>query len=205
MPLFQHRFMGALPAGDEFSFSWWNDTSLTIDTAHGNAVTWANDFWNGVGAGTGYAPLATAGVVLQRITTGEITPLTGQQQALRETSVAHAGTAVGNALPGDVCIVVSLRTPLANRSGRGRFYLPQPAASTLAADGRIAAASVTALNTALFDAWTVSNGAGSNPVVYSRTLRSSTAITTFNVGDLFDTQRRRENALTEVRQSQVMP
>lgn len=204
MPLYQHRFQGVLPAGDVFVFSWWSESSVTIDTAQGAATTWITDFWNGVGAADGYGTLCTAGVVVQRVTTGEITTATGQQQSLREGDVALAGTAAGSALPGDVAIVVSLRTALANRSGRGRFYLPQPAASTLAATGRLAVAAQTLIADSAEAAWDAANTV-LTPVVYSRTRRATVPINTFNVGDLFDTQRRRENALTEVRTSRAMP
>lgn len=204
MPLYQHRFQGVLPAGDVFVFSWWSDSSVTIDTAQGVAVQWVTDLWDPPGAGSGYASLCTAGVIVQRVTTGEITMATGQQQSLRETDVSLAGTAAGNALPGDVALVVSLRTALANRSGRGRFYLPQPAASTLTATGKLSPAAQTTLADAAAAAWTVANNT-LNPVVYSRTRRTAQAINTFNVGDLFDTQRRRENAITQVRTSRVMP
>lgn len=204
MVLYQHRFQGVLPAGDIFVFSWWSESSVTIDTAQGAAVTWITDFWQGVGAADGYDTLCTAGVVVQRVTTGEITMATGQQQSLRESDVALAGAAAGNALPGDVAIVVSLRTALANRSGRGRFYLPQPAASTLAATGILSNAAQTTIANAAENAWDGSNTV-LNPVVYSRTRRATVPINTFNVGNLYDTQRRRENALTEVRTSRAMP
>lgn len=203
MALYQHRFQGVLPAGDVFVFSWWSESSVSIDSAQGTATTWATNFWNGISAGPAFRTLITAGVVLQRISTGEITMATGQQQQLRQTDVTLPGTAAGNALPGDVAITVSLRTALANRSGRGRFYLPQPAASTLAATGIIATAAQTTVADAAAAAWAVSNTTIS-PVVYSRTKRATTRITTFNVGNLFDTQRRRENALTEVRTSRAM-
>jgi hypothetical protein len=204
MALYQHRFQGVLPAGDIFVFSWWSESSVTIDTAQGKAVQWAADFWAGESGTNGYGSLCTAGVVLQRVSTGEITMATGQQQSLRETDVTHAGTATGSALPGDVALVVSLRTALANRSGRGRFYLPQPAASALADDGRVATAAQTAVADAAAFAWTGSNDS-LGPVVYSRTKRTTQVISTFNVGNLFDTQRRRENALVEVRTSRTMP
>ena len=205
MPLYQHRFHGATASGDQWVFSWWSDTSLTIDTSHGNAVAWADAFWNAGGVGPGYGAYCTAGVVLNRISTGEITESTGQQQTLRETSVGHAGVAVGNALPADVAIVVSLRTVLANRSGRGRFYLPQPATNVLAADGTLDPVVQQDLVDIASNAWAAANSGGEIPVVYSRTLRSTQAISSFNVGSLLDTQRRRENALTESRLSAAMP
>ena len=76
MPLYQHRFIGNLASGDVFSFSWWSETSLTIDSSHGNAITWAETLWNGQDTLPGYATLCSDGVSIQRITTGEISPLT---------------------------------------------------------------------------------------------------------------------------------
>lgn len=205
MPLYQHRFIGNLASGDTFSFSWWSDNSLTIDSSHGNAITWAETLWNGQDTLPGYATLCSADVSIQRITTGEISPLTGQQQTLRESNVNIPGSAEANALPADVAIVVSLRSPVANRTGRGRFYLPQPTTNALTAVGRLDETAQSTIVDALLAAWTQANAAGENPVIYSRTQRATREITSFNVGDLFDTQRRRENALTENRVSAPMP
>ena len=205
MPLYQHRFIGILASGDQFSFSWWSDNSLTIDSSHGNAITWAETLWNGQDTLPGYATLCSADVSIQRITTGEISPLTGQQQTLRESNVDIAGTSEANALPADVAIVVSLRSPVANRTGRGRFYLPQPTTNALTAVGRLDETAQSTIVDALTAAWTQANAAGENPVIYSRTQRATREINSFNVGDLFDTQRRRENALTENRVSAPMP
>lgn len=205
MPLYQHRFIGILASGDQFSFSWWSDNSLTIDSSHGNAITWAETLWNGQDTLPGYATLCSADVSIQRVTTGEISPLTGQQQTLRESNVDIAGTSEANALPADVAIVVSLRSPVANRTGRGRFYLPQPTTDALTAVGRLDETAQSTIVDALTAAWTQANAAGENPVIYSRTQRATREITSFNIGDLFDTQRRRENALTENRVSAPMP
>lgn len=205
MPLYQHRFQGHCAGGDIFVFSWWSETSVSIDTSQSNAVTWATNFWNGPGGSDGYEQFCTAAVGLDRITTGEITVATGQQQALRETEVNIDGTAAGDALPAEVALVVSLRSALANRTGRGRFYLPQPAVTALAADGQLDTVAQTAIMAALASAWTTANAAGENPVIYSRTARATREVTTFNVGDIFDVQRRRQNSLTQTRNSAPMP
>lgn len=204
MPLYQHRFIGHCAAGDQFVFSWWSESSVSIDTSQSNAVAWAEAVWNGNPGGTGWASLTTPTVGIDRITTGEITVATGQQQSLRETTTAIVGTAAGDALPAEVALVVSLRTALANRTGRGRFYLPQPAAVTLDADGTLDAAAQDALADALQAAWAAANGAGENPVVYSRTARATREITSFDVGDVFDVQTRRQNSLTQTRMSRPM-
>jgi hypothetical protein len=204
MPLYQHRFMGHCAAGDQFVFSWWSDTSVSIDTSQSNAVAWVEALYAGASAGTGWASMTTADVGVDRVTTGEITLATGQQQALRETVTNLVGTAAVDALPAEVALVVSLRTPLANRSGRGRFYLPQPAVNTVDVDGTLDAAVQGQLADALAAAWTASNAAGENPVVYSRTNRSVQAITSFDVGDVFDVQTRRQNSLTQQRIARPM-
>lgn len=205
MPLYQHRFQGHCSAGDIFVFSWWSDSSVSIDTSQSNAVSWANAVWAGAAGVDGLSTFTTPNVGLDRITTGEINPLTGQQLALRETGSALVGAAAGNPLPPEVALVVSLRTALANRTGRGRFYLPQLAATALDADGLLSDAAQTGLVNALQDAWSGSNAAGENPVVYSRTARATRVITSFDIGDVFDVQTRRQNSLTQQRTSALMP
>ncbi len=204
MPLYQHRFAGSCAAGDIYIFSWWADREDDVNGANAAAVTWANAFWEGAGTDDGYGSLVTADVTMSTVSTGEINMATGQQLALAEAPVSLVGTDAGSALPADVAIVASLRTPLANRSGRGRFYLPQPAASTLTATGRLSTAAQTQILATLNNAWSGYTTAGT-PVVYSRTNRSTSIINSFNIGDLYDTQRGRESALNEVRLSEEMP
>lgn len=205
MALYQHRFHGHTAMGDSFVFSWWADSTRTTEGANDAAGAWAATVWDGSPTGTGYEAMCTTGVGIDRITTGLINPVNGQQLELAEDGVDIDGVATGDSLPGDVAIVVSLRTALANRRGRGRFYLPQPAASMLTATGKVEGASITALINALGAAWSTYNSGGHVPVVYSRVNRSTQAITTFNIGDLFDTQRRRENDITESRTTALMP
>lgn len=198
MPLYRNRFSGVCASGDIFVFTWWADSSADLATVSTAATTWATDAWDGVGTGTGLAPLFTAGVILNRVSTGLVDVVTGRQSALAEATVALPGTAPDPAMPADVALVVSLRTALANRSGRGRFYLPQPAAATLTADGRLSAAQQSSAVEAARAAFAAFVATG-DPVVYSRTMRATTRVTSLDIGDLFDTQRRRENALTQVR------
>ena len=54
-------------------------------------------------------------------------------------------------------------------------------------------------------AWAGYNTSNDRPVIYSRTGRSFVNITSFDIGDLFDTQRRRENKLLEARSTSAMP
>jgi len=204
MALYQHRFQGTCASGDSFGFAWWSDSTSNLSTAQDGAVAWAAALWAGAVAGSGWEDQITSGVVLNRVATSLINMADGKQTAIAETTVSQPGVAIGDALPADVALVVSLRTDLANRSGRGRFYLPQPAALTLTTDGKYDSALATTLCDSLEAAWQGYTTVGS-PVVYSRTMRAIQPVVSFDVGDLFDSQRRRENGLSETRVSRQMP
>jgi hypothetical protein len=198
MALYAHKFSGQVATGESYSFGFWANGSSTLEQVHAAAVQWLDDFWTGPGGTNGYGSLVTPGVTATLVRTALITESNGLQTQLSEDTVSHAGIATGSALPADVAITVSLRSALANRSGRGRFYLPQPAQSTSTADGRILSTVVDTIIGALEPAWSTYR-AWAQPVIYSRTNRSTVNISSFNVGDLYDTQRRRENKLPETR------
>lgn len=198
MALYQHRFFGHTAAGENFVFSWWSNTAASLESVQTAASAWATDFWT-----TTYGSLVTPEVGLDGVRTGLIDMATGQQQELAEGALALVGSAVGMPLPADVCIVASLRTNLANRRGRGRFYLPQPAASNMTTDGKMLLASQGAIADALKGAFDTYNATG-ELVVYSRTSRTVATVVSLNVGDLFDTQRRRENSIPESRLVRIL-
>jgi len=205
MALYQHRFVGHTADGDTFMYSWWADSTRTLVNAQAAAVAWNAALWSGATAGNGLEDHITAEVGMDLVTTVEITESTGLQTARVDTAQSIDGVAAGNAMPADVALVVSLRTGLANRRGRGRFYLPQPAASQLTTNGRVLADFITDLGASLSAAWDSYNTATDVPVIYSRVARDTNVIISFDVGDLYDTQRRRENSVTEARTSTVMP
>lgn len=205
MPLYQHRFSGVTAAGDVFMYTWWANSIRDIANAQVAAVNWNALLWNGPGGVNGFKTHVVAGVAMVNVTTVQVTQATGLQTARVDTAQAIAGTAAGNPMPADVAMVISLRTVLANRQGRGRFYLPQPAASEITATGRVAALMITHTGAALAAAWAGYNTANDRPVVYSRTSRNIQNISSFNIGDLYDTQRRRENKVTEARTVTAMP
>lgn len=205
MTLYQHRFQGHTADGEGFMYTWWATSVRSLVDAHNEALTWNATLWGGATAGNGLEDHVTAEVGMDTLTTVRVDAATGLQDARTDSALTEVGVAAGNALPADVALVVSLRTGLANRRGRGRFYLPQPAASQLTTNGRVLADFVTDLGASLAAAWGGYNTASDRPVVYSRAARNFTAITSFDIGNLYDTQRRRENKVTEARTSTVMP
>jgi hypothetical protein len=205
MPLYQHRFSGNTSSNETFMYTWWANSIRSLADAHAAAIAWNALVWNGASAGNGYKDHVTANVGMANVTTVTITQLTGLQTARLDSAQVIPGVAAGPPFPADVALVVSLRTVLANRQGRGRFYLPQPAASQATATGRVLADLITDLGASLAAAWTGYNTANDRPVIYSRTSRQITNISSFNIGDLFDTQRRRENKLLEARTVTAMP
>lgn len=205
MTLYQHRFGGHLSAGDVFLFSWWANSTRTLTAAQAAAVTWATTLWNGATAGHGYRDHVVTTTGMDSVTTVSVDPSTGVQTGRTDTAVAMPGVVAGSAMPGDVALCVSLRTATPTRSGRGRFFLPQPAATQTTAVGRVLALLITDTIASLSGAWSGYLTASDIPVVYSRTGRLTRTITSYDIGDLFDTQRRRENKVVEARTSHTMP
>lgn len=123
----------------------------------------------------------------------------------------YSGTAPTGSMsePPQQSIVISLRTEVPGRSHRGRLYWPAVKGATTDTGGRVPAATVTG---ALADAKTylralqdaIKAGAfpGANPVtvelaVVSQTIASQTRVKTLQIGNVFDVQRRRRDALKE--------
>jgi hypothetical protein len=205
MALYQHRFFGHTAGGENWMFTWWADSARSLASAQAAAVTWVQTLLNGATAGNGLEDHMATTVGLDGVTTVEITALTGHQVSREDTVVSHDGVSASNTLPSDVALVVSLRTATPTRAGRGRFFLPPLTVADVAADGRVTTDAVADIVASLTAAFTGYNSASDNPVVYSRSQRLSRNITSFDVGDLFDTQRGREGNLIQARTSAAMP
>jgi hypothetical protein len=203
--LYYHRFQGHCAAGDQFNYGWFANSIRTLTAAQAAAVAWNATLWNGVSAGNGLKDHVNSSVAMENVTTVTVDPLTGKQLARTDTAQAIVGTAAFTAMPADVALCVSLRTDLPQRAGRGRFYLPQPSTAESTTVGRVQSDFVLDLMAALTLAWTNYNTASDRPVIFHRKLHTTTNLTSFNIGDLFDTQRRRENKVTESRTTASMP
>jgi len=138
--------------------------------------------------------------VLTQSSSTEIDPLTGRNLGQVVTAENIPGTDATGALPPQCAVTVSLRTALFNKSGRGRFYLPNYATDKCTA-GRINATAVTQTATAAQKFIQSLNGAGYTVCIYHRSTKTHDNVVTVNVGDVFDTQRRRRDKLVEARTS----
>jgi hypothetical protein len=121
-------------------------------------------------------------------------------------AVAHGHAAVtatglgGTGLPKQTACVLTLRTALANRSGRGRMYFPCTG-GVMTTGGKI----TTTARDALVDAmgnWFASFTTGTiYPVVASQTHTSFQKVTSVDADNLPDTQRGRRGKLVGARHS----
>jgi hypothetical protein len=187
-----HRFVasGTTP-GETFSFTLHAESNLSTGdaaTAFADALTAA---W-----GAGMDDSTTADVDLTLASAATIDPATDGQITRAEVVLALTGVDAGEMLPFQCATVVSLLTASATRHGRGRFYLPPLAVSTID-QGRISSAALAVLDTAWTAFFDSLNTDGVTPVVRNRTGHISTTVTSARIGDVIDTQRRRRNKLTE--------
>jgi hypothetical protein len=171
---------------------------MAIDMA--TAVT---KMWSGVNVPAGNiealypAAIGVDGVVVDELDSA------GKNVSQGRASLALVGTGVEEPLPPQCAVVVSTRTDVPTRKGRGRFFLPSPVVTTVidqrldsAAQTDILNGALAMLNSMKADTWL--------PVVYHRGFDSGDEIFSIDVGDVFDTQRRRRNKLVETRLSHTL-
>lgn len=121
-------------------------------------------------------------------------PLTLEQMS---TNQAGVGAIAGDPLPPQVSGIVTLRTAMAGRRFRGRFYVPFPAESDntsghIPSSGYLSA--LINLQNSLALATVITVGLGSItviPVIWSRRFRTTTDITLGVARAIWATQRRR--------------
>lgn len=196
MALYRHRLEGTFP-GEVWSFGVYTDSTLSLTAMHSQWNTGITNFWAEATA------LFCTDVEATRSTTVELDPVTGSQLTGAETVRTDAGTSTATCLPFQCAPVVSLRTATLSRAGRGRFYLPSLAVDQVDA-GRMAGAAQTTLADAAELLLTGLTSAGGTVVIYHRANGTTTPVTSLDVGDVIDTQRRRRNKLVESRVSRPL-
>ena len=199
MTTFRHVAKGTYP-GEAWSFTLHTSGTIALTAAQAAWNSAIGSFWTG-----NLDALVHTAVSLTEVSTASLDPTTGAQVSRLADDVSLPGVATGGLLPAQVSVVASLRTATATRAGRGRFYLPPFDKSTVTVTtGRLNSASVTACVNAV-DALLSSLITDSlTPVIYHRSSFTTTNLTQFDIGDVFDTQRRRRDKLIEARTSQTL-
>lgn len=127
-------------------------------------------------------------------------------------TTAFGGSAGNLVLPPQVAIAVTFRSELARgRASKGRLYIPMPNVTT-GNDGRVKPEDTASIALA-YKTWIQAMGNWPGPdfntiapaVVSGVGTGAASYIRRVEVGNVFDTQRRRRNALVEVRASQDVP
>lgn len=199
MALYLLRASGTWNGSETFNFGMHCTSAASTAAVAGSWAGALTEAWSG--AGTPAGTLETyygAEVVLSLATAAALSPTTGQQMARADVDVSLPGVSASDNLPPQCAVVVSLRTDVANRSGRGRFYLPAPAFNA-AVGGLIGPAVQQDFVDAITRLFAELDSAAITPILFSRSTFIQTTITSFNIGNVFDTQRRRRNGLAEVR------
>lgn len=194
MALYRHRLIGAF-TGEEWSFGVYTNGSASLAAAQ---TAWAAGIT--ALASVNYLLDLPATVSFTEITTVEIDPSTGKQLTGVSDPRSEIGTSADEALPYQCAPVVSWRTAILSRAGRGRIYAPSPAAGVLA-DGRMTSTARGHLADAAAGMMGALTAASLQPVIYHRAAHTTTNIISLDVGDVIDTQRRRRNKLIEARTS----
>lgn len=190
--------------GEEFSFTL--HTEKVGGTLSGAQAAWAAALpvlWNGTGGTDSIGQYCKSTTSILVASTAELDALTGKQLGRIESALSLSGSSAGETLPPQLSIVCSIRSALATRAGRGRFYLP-PFTTSVVTAGRLTAAALAIVSLACQKFLQSLGTATYVPCVYHRSSKTFDPVTTEDVGDVYDTQRRRRNKLIETRVSHTL-
>lgn len=130
-----------------------------------------------------------------------IDPATDKVLTTNFGSTSVTGTGSSFSLPPQCAPVVTFRTAKSGPRYRGRMYLPPFTVASCTVAGRLVSTGIGNTLPVLQSGFNGLITAGFIPVVRSRKFHTSEPITSLEIGDVIDTQRRRRNAISETRQS----
>jgi hypothetical protein len=128
----------------------------------------------------------------------------GPSKATLTYSTKPKGNGTAQMMPAEVSVALSLDTAAKGRRGNGRMFLPPMTTSTVSSGGRLTSATCQSIanygkgicEALAYDSPT--DGYKIRPIVTSRPFTRYGVVQRTRVGDVFDSQRRRRNELTEV-------
>lgn len=198
MAIYKHTVRGSIGGGDIFMFGFHMQRDPDVFAANAQAETAVEAFL------AAQAALFTPTVVFDLLITQEIEEGTGTVVAVAETTLGQAGTSPDAQLPAEVAVCVSIKALVGVVAGR--FYLPAPSRGALTSPGQM----VSALRDDLADDLKVmfDTMATAGTPMRLGILRSGpktfVGAGSINVGNVFDSQRRRRNKLLEVRATRAL-
>jgi hypothetical protein len=201
MTVFKFTVQGTLSGGEIWNCGYHFQTpdfpALHASDALVVAGVFIDSLWNGAAGGSpGIKQYCSHTTGLAGVTVYVLDPTSGRAVDKATATNVSPGTLAGAALPNQVALCVSHHTATPGRIGRGRSYLPGPAANSLDAN--------TNLNPVVRDGYAQSVGrslllmqtSGYTPVLFTKA-KPNRAITSVSAGIILDTQRRRRNKLVE--------
>lgn len=204
MSTFYVRMSGALPGGEQWNSGYHVTGTDGIATLITDAVAGAAILWSGDGGPTpGIASHYTSTTGLSSVVAYHLDESDGKAIERGEGIPSHVGGGSGSPLPQEVAVCISLRTLVPGPRGRGRAYMPAPIVGDVLATGRFDSLACGDFATSYAAMLQYMASQGWTACLFTPG-QASRDITSVDVGDVFDAQRRRRDKLVEVRTSHIV-
>lgn len=187
MTIYKSTVAGTFLAGDVWNTTFHMTSVNNLATVHAAATTFVNNFCTGT-----MNAMWPTDVSVTSITTNQLDPLTGKQVAQTSSALAQTGTGAGGKPSPRDCLLLSLRTALPQKSGRGRMFWPSPDTSHYTNTGRLVQADMTTIANAVGPLLTTL-AATAPVVIFHRKVLGFDIVVQVKVPDMAQTQRRRTN------------
>lgn len=203
MTFYRGTIFGHMQADEEFNMTFHvRDVGGQAAAISADAATAVTEMWSGSHSPAGNlvtyysADLGVDGVRIDELDSS------GKNVAQATTGLALVGTSTDELLPPNVAVRISLRTDEPTKKGHGGFSLPSPVVTTSVAQ-KLDTTVQTAMKNAGLAFVNSLNAAGHQVVIYHHVRfeppDTGTDVTAVDVGDVFDSQRRRRNQIPETR------
>jgi len=207
MPLFRFIVRGNM--GQTTSDPWEFTQHVYSDSSHGVVHTaardWVDRWWLGPIEGAGYRDMVVNFIQLVAVETLVVDIGTGLQSTRIRTDYASAGaSAATSSLPMHIAVCVTVNTAIANRSGRGRYFLPPPALEHVTLGGRFFLSSLDQIASLIESAYLAWSGVGV-PVLYRKTSRSIEPIVSFSIDNELEVMRSRKLSIPPLVDTRPIP
>lgn len=187
MTIYQHQVTGTFSAGDQWCTTMHTSSVNSLSSVHTAWTTAVNTFFSGT-----YNAMMPSDVSATQTLTNQLDPLTAKNVAQQTSAITQTGTGAGGKPSPRDCVLLSLRTALPQKKGRGRMFLPSVDASHYTSTGRLVQADMQTIATGFAAVLTTLAGTAT-PIIFHKNILGFDVIIAVKVPDLAATQRRRTN------------